>query len=83
MQLPDVNVTAPAPRFEPPLPLPLPSGATPAEGGGSPGPQSSIDTSHHFVLDIRNAPPGTRGQMVAQNGPATAEVKTSYALQGV
>jgi hypothetical protein len=82
-QLPDVNVTAPAPRFAPPLPLPLPPGAGGAEGGGLPGPQGNLDTSHHFVLDIRNAPPGTRGQMVAQNGPATAEVKTSYALQGV
>jgi hypothetical protein len=40
-------------------------------------------TRERKVLDIRNAPPGTRGQMVAQNGPATAEVKTSYALQGV
>jgi hypothetical protein len=61
----------------------VPTAASPAAGAGDTRPQTSLDSNHHFVLDIRGAPPGTRGQMASATGPATATVKTSFALEGV
>jgi hypothetical protein len=53
----------------------VPTAAEPSDK--TPGQQGSLDSHHHFVLDIRGATAGTRGQMVAANGPARATVKTS------
>ena len=67
--------------FDPRLPkLDLPDVRVPGAGGAGTGPQSSLDTSHKFVLRLENVPPGSRGQMIERSGPAVASVSTSYAM---
>jgi hypothetical protein len=47
---------------------------------GTPGPQGSLDSKHHFVLELQNVPMGSRGEMKVADGPMNVAVRTRYLM---
>jgi D-alanyl-D-alanine carboxypeptidase len=67
-------------QYTPAMAPAIPTAAEPIGGASGTGPQSSLDSSHHVIVDFRGAPPGTRTELARADGPATAAVRVQYSM---
>lgn len=75
LTLPEIDVTAPAPKV--PIPQLVPGGAAGKQGALNP------DSSHTVMVHFANAPAGMRSGLTQSEGPATVAVRTQYSMDNL